>query len=58
MSKRIILLCVVFLMSSLSIGCSKPPYDAKTIDTSEVDAPAQESRPATGGGSALKNSQW
>jgi len=58
MSKRIILLCVVFLMSSLSISCSKPPYDAKSIDSSEVDAPAQETRPATGGGRALKNSEW
>ncbi len=58
MSKRILLLCVVFILSSMSIGCSKPPYDAKVIDQSEVDAPAQEARPASGGGKALKNSQW
>ena len=58
MSKRILLLCVVFMFSAVSIGCSKPPYDAKVIDQSEVDAPSQKERPASGGGKALKNSQW
>lgn len=57
MSKRILALCVVFLLGIVVIGCSKkpPPYDARAIDESEVDTPAQNNPPpATGGGKALK----
>ena len=58
MCKRILLVCIILVVSSVSIGCSRPPYDAKVIDESELDAPAQKTVPASGGGKALKGSQW
>ncbi|HER63415.1 MAG TPA: hypothetical protein ENO11_05500 [Desulfobacteraceae bacterium] len=53
--------CVVLVLTALSLSCSrKPPYDAKVIDQSELDPPAQQERevPAGGGGKALKERQW
>ena len=60
MNKRILPLLAVLLLSSISIGCSKPPYDAKGINQSELDSPAQKERttPAAGGGSALSEKNW
>jgi len=61
MSKRILPLCMILLLSAALIGCSrKPPYDAKVIDESELDSPAQKERtaPAAGGGKALSDRQW
>ena len=61
MSKRILSVCVVLVLSLVFIGCSKkPPYDAKVINESELDSPAQQekSAPATGGGRALSERQW
>jgi hypothetical protein len=52
---------MILLLSAALIGCSrKPPYDAKVIDESELDSPAQKERtaPAAGGGKALSDRQW
>lgn len=57
MRKRVISLSIALLISAIFIGCSsKPPYDARAIDESELDSPAQQERstPAAGGGKALK----
>ena len=60
MNKRILPLLAVLLLGSMLIGCSKPPYDAKSIDQSELDSPAKktQSTPAAGGGSALSEKDW
>lgn len=61
MAKRIGMVCVVLLLSAIAIGCSRkePPYDARAIDSSEVDSPQQErNAPAAGGGKALSERQW
>ena len=59
MSKRILPAFLVLLLGSVLIGCSKPPYDAKVIDQSEVDTPAQKERATpAGGGKALSDRQW
>ncbi len=60
MNKRILPLLAVLLLGSISIGCSKPPYDAKAIDQSELDSPDKKAQttPAAGGGSALSEKNW
>lgn len=63
MKKWILLLCVV-LLCSVSLGCARqqPDYDARAIDSSEVDdsssSSSSEARPAAGGGTVLRDSQW
>ncbi len=60
MGKRTFLLCIVFLLGASLVGCSKPPYDAKAIDESELDPPSKQERstPPAGGGQAINESQW
>ncbi|MCL7489069.1 MAG: hypothetical protein M8357_12955 [Desulfobulbaceae bacterium] len=61
MNKRFLGVCIILILTALSLGCSrKPPYDAKAIDESELDSPAGQERtvPAGGGGKALNERQW
>ena len=62
MNKRISLLFVLFVLGVMVTSCAKapPPYDARAIDSSEVDSPSQQetSKPAAGGGKVLNDRQW
>ncbi|GAB4336085.1 MAG: hypothetical protein Kow0089_06100 [Desulfobulbaceae bacterium] len=61
MKKRLAVLLVVLALSAVAFGCARkePPYDARAIDSSEVDTPAKTpAQPAAGGGKALNERQW